>query len=114
MNDLFETYPTAASAYREVVENCHDLANWQPSHPVVFETGRRIGIRAIRMREKGAGALSFKRLYSEVCNAYSRGERFVDTKPKAVKYERVAPQQRAEFNAIANSNLHMLRAALGE
>lgn len=114
MKDLFETYPSAASAYREVVEHSHDLANWQPSHPVVFETGKRIGIRAIRMREKGAGELSFKRLYSEVCKAYSRGERFLDTKPQPIQRIRVQPKQRAEFNAIAHSNLHMLRTALGE
>ena len=112
MEDLFETFPDAEAAYLEAVNHCHDLTNWEPSHDVIFETGRRVTWGKLRRSDTGAGKRAFIKIYKDVCKAYVRGERFRAFKPEVREVPRIArlrPEERA-----ANSNrIAEIKAVLG-
>ena len=104
MQDLFENFPSAESAYIEATGNTHDLAHWKPSHDVVYETGRRVGFYKLRRRDIGAGKQAFARIYKDVCKAWLRGERF--------KREVIPPRNETGRERLSKFEVHA-RAMLG-
>lgn len=116
MQDLFDDLPTAETAYREAASHAHDLASWKPSHPVVYEAGRRIGFYKLRRRDTGGGKRAFEREFKKVCDAWRRGERFRREviEPRIITgRERLSEQEKAQRQMIGQVRILELKAMLG-
>lgn len=116
MQDLIDDLPTVEDAYREATNHAHDLANWKPSHPVVYEAGRRIGFYKLRRRDVGGGKQAYAREFKKVCDAWRRGERFnraVIELEQTTGRERLSEAEKAHLQQIGQVRIRELKAMLG-
>lgn len=111
-SDLFNEFPSSADAYREAANNAHDVASWKPSHIVVMEAARRVGFRALRRRDTGAGKQAFGKHYSAVCKAYARGERFKPVIIDKPKTERLSEHELLQRKMVGRARVGDLKQLL--
>lgn len=103
--------PEAEDAYREASKNCHDLTQWEPSHPavaLVFEIIAREDFR--RSDEKQAKA-DYIRAYGKIRARVLTGEHLQYEKPEAPK--RIEYSRTPEKTEQGKQSLSKLKTMLG-
>lgn len=66
--------PDATDAYREAIDNCHDLSRWSPSHPAVYEAGRVVSWHRLRRCDIASGKKEFLEAYKKLVQRVASGE----------------------------------------
>lgn len=105
--------PSADDAYREAVDNSHDIVTWRPSHPAVYLAGKTVSWHRLRRSDTDAGQRAYKREYAKLCDAVIRGEQLAVTKPELIEQKKLTPNERAELKQLGRSRVGDLKALLG-
>ncbi len=66
--------PDATDAYREAIDNCHDISRWNPSHPAVYEAGRTVTWHRLRRCDIASGKKEFLDAYKRLVQRVAAGE----------------------------------------
>jgi hypothetical protein len=104
---------SADDAYREAVDNSHDIAAWRPSHPAVYLAGKTVSWHRLRRSDTDAGQRAYKREYAKLCDAVIRGEQLAVSKPELIEKKPLTPSERAELTQLGRSRVGDLKALLG-
>ncbi|AFM54884.1 hypothetical protein B621_gp38 [Marinomonas phage P12026] len=106
--------PSPEAAYMETARKCHDLTEWEPTHPIVALAGREVTFVAIRHNEdKKAYKAEYIRIYCELCLRVCNGETLTYTKPEKPKMLEQKPQTERE-KAENLEALAELKAMIGK
>lgn len=106
--------PSPEAAYMETARKCHDLTEWEPTHPIVALAGREVTFVAIRHNEdKKAYKAEYIRIYCELCLRVCNGETLTYTKPEKPKMLEQKPQTERE-KAENLEALAELKAMIGQ
>ena len=105
--------PSPEAAYYETARNCHDLTEWEPTHPIVALAGREVTFVAIRHSEdKKLHKTEYIRVFCELLSRVLDGEVFeyrkkekplaIESKPKSEEELARGRQKLEELKAIVS------------
>ena len=105
--------PGADDAYREAVDNSHDIVAWRPSHPAVYLAGKKVSWHRLRRSDTDSGQRAFKKEYAKLCDAVIRGEQLEANKPNLIEHKKLTDSERAELKKLGRQRVGDLKALLG-
>lgn len=110
--------PDATDAYREAIENCHDISRWNPSHPAVYEAGREVTWHRLRRCDITTGKKEFleayKRLVKRVAAGEEIGGNLLTNDSKNSQDGKPSKSEIAAGRAVAPSRLDAIKRVLKE
>lgn len=103
--------PSPDGAYFETKRNCHDLAEWEPSHAIVALAGKHVGFHQILNSDNEKHfKTEYIRFFCELISRVLAGETFIYTKlekPVAIEEKKLTPEEitrnRAKLSELIDS-----------
>lgn len=102
--------PEPNDAYREAISNCHDIKHWNPSHPAVYEAGRKVTWYELRHGDMPRTKPAFISAYKDLVKRVAMGEEIGGALIAHDKNEtKPTKEQVAEGRAMAQSCIAEIR-----
>lgn len=104
--------PEPEDAYNEAAQHCHDLTQWEPSHPAVALVFELINRNDFRNSNEKHGKADYVRAYGKIRARVLTGEQLQYTKPEAPK--RIEYSRTPESKEQGKQSLSSIKAVMSD